>query len=649
MATDRNKIISLNKVSIGDPILHWHDELELLVVTDGSLELKVGYEILHLSQGDIMLINCDEIHSTRNLNGPAHTISVFIDCNVCYDRFPDLYEIIALWPYKHAFEQLNSHRGLIIRKLYEIALSLKHENDNAKFLACFDALIKSFIYCYRIDLLTVNELDSDVDSNKMDVIYRTIKYIYSNFDHKVNLQEISEQEYMNLFHLSHSFKEITGYSFRDWLNFVRAEHAEKMLLQTSYPLSEIAYRCGFSDVRYLNKHFLKWYNLSPNKYRDIFKPSYEMVDEYIQYREDVPTDNILTELEHLDVLSDFRGIGASVEKSISIDISADTSSAALDEGWKDRLYASISWLLQNRNTSRIQDIQSDIGFNNIIIDDMFSIGMNYVNASSAEDVYETITSLINIFRSVAISVNYNDNYIYEIDAAMDFIEDFAEKHDMQNYRNLYFEIFIPEHYVASDSVYLNDFIAFLNSRNIPHLIQKYTDTSGRTHGNDYIDSMITEEMDIEWMFYKNGFRNNVYYFQTFLSRLYDEVVEKDDSYIITRKDSDYKILYFDRAAAELGAASEDLRITFLNMPGNYKYAHYEWNIAEDDTSSLIRDPKVVSYLDEEEYQTLYALSIPMATFDIIRPSEESRQCSIRISESKPASGIHLLDFSLLQD
>ena len=116
--------------------------------------------------------------------------------------------------------------------------------------------------------------------------------MYSNYDQKINLQEISEKEYMSLFYLSHSFKDITGYSFRDWLNFVRVEKAEKLLLKTALPITEIAYQCGFSDVRYFNKHFVKWYKITPNKYRNLFKTPYELYNSAMgNFEKNVPIDN----------------------------------------------------------------------------------------------------------------------------------------------------------------------------------------------------------------------------------------------------------------------------------------------------------------------------------------------------------------------
>ena len=136
-----------------------------------------------------MLINSDEIHSMKETNEKNVVICVYVDCNVSYEKYPDFYEIVALWPYSEAFNKLNQRKHIIMEHVNRLAVLIDQKADKERIV------------------------------------------------------------YLSLFYLSHRFKDITGYSFRDWLNFVRVEKAEKLLLNTSLPITEIAYQCGFSDVR----------------------------------------------------------------------------------------------------------------------------------------------------------------------------------------------------------------------------------------------------------------------------------------------------------------------------------------------------------------------------------------------------------------
>ncbi len=52
-------------VTIDQRIQHWHGEIEVLYVLQGSIWLSLDTENILLSQGDIFVVNHFEIHSLR--------------------------------------------------------------------------------------------------------------------------------------------------------------------------------------------------------------------------------------------------------------------------------------------------------------------------------------------------------------------------------------------------------------------------------------------------------------------------------------------------------------------------------------------------------------------------------------------------------
>jgi AraC-like DNA-binding protein len=47
------------------------------------------------------------------------------------------------------------------------------------------------------------------------------------------------------------------------------ERAKEMLRQNSYTVAEVAYKCGFSDVKYFRDVFKKKYHKSPGQYSKV--------------------------------------------------------------------------------------------------------------------------------------------------------------------------------------------------------------------------------------------------------------------------------------------------------------------------------------------------------------------------------------------
>ncbi|HZK01412.1 MAG TPA: AraC family ligand binding domain-containing protein, partial [Anaerovoracaceae bacterium] len=184
MNIEANRMIYLNQNSITGQTFHWHDELELLLVAEGSLCLRVGYEELLLNKGDIMLINSDEIHSLKETDESNVVVCTYIDCNVVYEKYPDFYEIVAIWPYSDAFKKLNQQKHTILRQINNIAVALEEGATDEKIINSLDALLRSLIYCYRLDITDPDGAGFQVTDEKKDVIYRTIKYLYSNYNNK---------------------------------------------------------------------------------------------------------------------------------------------------------------------------------------------------------------------------------------------------------------------------------------------------------------------------------------------------------------------------------------------------------------------------------------------------------------------------------
>lgn len=616
MGFEENGMVYLNQSSIVGQTFHWHDELELLIVVEGSLDLKVGYEWFRLEAGDIMLINSDEIHNMKETNEKNVIICVYIDCNASYEKYPDFYEIVALWPYSEAFNKLNQRKKIITDHVNHLAVLIDQNADKDKIEHQFDSFLKSLIYCYRVDITDLDGAAFQVTDEKMDVIYRTIKYLYSNYDHKVNLQDVSEQEYMSIFYLSHKFKDITGYSFRDWLNFVRVEKAEKLLLNTSSPITEIAYQCGFSDVRYLNKHFMKWYKISPNKYRKLFRESYEVHDDAERFEENVAMSDIIKKIESIvpEVKKD-----SGTRKDIIVDLDVMTVIERLDPTWKEMLWCGGSNLSEYRKLKQIEEAQNDIDFMAIIADELFTAEIQHSEDFGVREINDTLSFLLDIFTKVYLVVGCSKQDQYEIDAAKEAIENFFKFNPKGRASQIEFKIDMADNEEETQST-INHFTTLLDSLNISYKQYKHYKRPVDKRGNfktDHITNMTDGEVRIDWLYSKNGFKNNLYYFYFFLSQMGEAVVTKEENYMITRKEDDFQILFHNGGTKFKYTQELQYKMTIKNLSGDYKLVQYVWDSKQNDASSFIVNSKVTKHLSDSEYEMIDKASVPMVSVDYI--------------------------------
>jgi two-component system response regulator YesN len=120
-------------------------------------------------------------------------------------------------------------------------------------------------------LLTV--LESKIRSlrsakNNYVLIGRVREYIEMHYaDPNLSLNQISDQFGMNPRYLSKLFKEEFGEKFIDYMLRVRLEVAQKLLLNTSLPVQDIAEQVGYVHVISFHRAFKNLFGLPPGDYR----------------------------------------------------------------------------------------------------------------------------------------------------------------------------------------------------------------------------------------------------------------------------------------------------------------------------------------------------------------------------------------------
>jgi AraC-like DNA-binding protein len=68
-------------------------------------------------------------------------------------------------------------------------------------------------------------------------------------------------------YVSHTFKSSTGCNFREYINLLRIEEAKKLLVNTSFSITEISMKTGFSNSNYFSLVFQRMNGISPKEYR----------------------------------------------------------------------------------------------------------------------------------------------------------------------------------------------------------------------------------------------------------------------------------------------------------------------------------------------------------------------------------------------
>jgi AraC-like DNA-binding protein len=97
-------------------------------------------------------------------------------------------------------------------------------------------------------------------------IKKALVYITENYE-TATLEAVARYCGLSYNHFSASFKRIIGRSFTDYLDLIRINEAERLLLSTDNSVTDIAFSCGFSSSSHFISRFKSQKGITPGQFR----------------------------------------------------------------------------------------------------------------------------------------------------------------------------------------------------------------------------------------------------------------------------------------------------------------------------------------------------------------------------------------------
>lgn len=250
--------------------IHFHDDLEVVFVLEGSVGLKNGYYNYTLKQGDIFILNNREIHSFTKTDERNMVMMLQLNLEYFAKYYHSLKNSFFVTdmrdPDDESLEILRNLLATIMMEILQKGYGYEHKViETAHNL--ISTLISDFQYFLMEDGKFINGEKNKGNKILAGRMNRITDYMYENYTRKLTLNEIATMEHLSIYYLSHVIKEASGLNFQDLLSFIRVEESEKLLLGTGKKIGAISEEMGFSAVRYYIKHFKTWFGMHPMEYR----------------------------------------------------------------------------------------------------------------------------------------------------------------------------------------------------------------------------------------------------------------------------------------------------------------------------------------------------------------------------------------------
>ncbi|KAA8666391.1 helix-turn-helix transcriptional regulator [Clostridium sp. HV4-5-A1G] len=263
-----NKNINLKQYiyTIGSYHYNWHNDLELLLIMNGKVEVCTNGTSRNFETDDMILINSNIGHAT--LAQKPNSIAMVLHIDPMF--FKEYYENVGLLYFNlnSSKKTRNEKQFVLIRSyLSQMILCCNKESPEHKLL--FESLFYSLIYTI-ISYFPPKEVYSAAfmtNQKKFNAINRMIKYIDKNYKKKITLDKLSKVSGYNSNYVSQLFKSHLGINFYSYLTRIRLREATHELSQSRNKILEIALDNGFPDIKAFNSAFRENFGKSPTEYR----------------------------------------------------------------------------------------------------------------------------------------------------------------------------------------------------------------------------------------------------------------------------------------------------------------------------------------------------------------------------------------------
>lgn len=253
--------ISVSEKTVYEPSpLHWHNYIEIELITDGEGEQLFNGKRYLLKRGYFSLIRLTDYHQVFP-NGGLSLINLSFEENLLGDDIlsafsSPLNEFHAALP-KSDFDALERLSLLCLAET-------EREAPNRQYVK---TLLRAF-FIKLFESAGINREHQTSENVSLTPFRRSLEYLHSHFREAPPLSEVAKIAHYNPSHFSVVFRREMGENYSKYLNGLRLNYAKELLSYSDLKLEDVCFECGFTSYANFLKIFKERTGVSPSEYRE---------------------------------------------------------------------------------------------------------------------------------------------------------------------------------------------------------------------------------------------------------------------------------------------------------------------------------------------------------------------------------------------
>ena len=245
-------------------IAHWHREIELIYVRKGSLKMQVTNHAFTANAGDLVICDTGEIHYSNSYSKGTVMDFIIFDTSLIGSHYQNR---AFAKPVLTSDELRDSGLDTL---LFDLEKTLDEELDERS--EYYQEIVRANLRNFWYRLLRVMPIDENPGFMKnrritmLGDFQNLLSFMEEHSSENITLEEAANMMHFSPSHFSRVFKQLIGIGFVKYLNIIRITQASELLLHSDSTVTQIAYHCGFQNVRTFNRVFKEITGHTPSEY-----------------------------------------------------------------------------------------------------------------------------------------------------------------------------------------------------------------------------------------------------------------------------------------------------------------------------------------------------------------------------------------------
>jgi AraC-like DNA-binding protein len=256
---------------------HWHGHIEINYLFNCSADYLINGQKISVPEGKMILFWASIPHQMTATEGAGEMVNIYIPLEAFLSwKFSDefisevLHGEVLVADALHASDQYLTRmweRDLARKELTMTVQVIDEIRNRIRRMS-----LESFSTFNLVQ--STDALDSKKLVSGLPHIQTILRFIADNYDQKITIKDIAAETGLHPNYAMKLFIRVLKISIKQYVNKLRLQHAQALLIDTNEPILNIALKAGFGSISRFYDIFHREFQKTPQQFRnDIVNPS----------------------------------------------------------------------------------------------------------------------------------------------------------------------------------------------------------------------------------------------------------------------------------------------------------------------------------------------------------------------------------------